>query len=272
MATATAAFALPVALFAAGATAGVQLAPHLAEYDLPLVGQPDAPDIVAASGRLVLEFTGAACVGYTNDARIVTEIETGDGDRLITDARTKTVEATDGSMEFFNETFAEGRRVELSVGIARRDGEGLSVDLTEPTEETFFVGGDLAFPTEHVLAVLDAARLNKTFVAIDIYDGSQDGSLVVQTAAVIGEARIDPSPAGDGAVIVEGGFADMTHWPVTISFFEKRDVRADVAPDFMLSLLLYDNGVSRSYLIDFGEFELRGRLTSLRMLPLPSCG
>ena len=269
---AAAAFALAMALSAGGMAAGVQLAPYLAEYDLSLEGQPDAPDIVSASGRLVLEFKGAACVGYTNDARIVTEIETGDGDRLITDARTKTVEAADGSMEFFNETYAEGQRVELSAGIARRDGNGLSVELTEPTDRTFFVGGDLAFPTEHVLRVLDAARLNKTFVAVDIYDGSQDGALVFQTAAVIGAARTDPSRDGEGALIADGGFADMTHWPVTISFFEKRDVRADATPDFMLTFLLYDNGISRSYLIDFGEFELRGRLSRLEMLPVPSCG
>ena len=118
-----------------------------------------------------------------------------------------------------------------------------------------------------LLDLLYSAVLPEAILAVEGIIEDHDLGGVVGTVVQLCQKKRE----GEGALVAAGGFADMTHWPVTISFFEKRDVRADATPDFMLTFLLYENGISRSYLIDFGEFELRGRLTSLEMLPVRSC-
>ena len=50
--------------------------------------------------------------------------------------------------------------------------------------------------------------------------------------------------------------AGLARWPVTISYFE---VGKDSAtPAYAISFELYENGVSRSLVVDYGEFALRG--------------
>ena len=83
------------------------LAPHRAVYDISLFDSDDGVDIATVSGRLVLEFTGSACTGYSSKLRFVTQTEDPDGGSQVTDARSTTFESPDGrSLEFANETYA----------------------------------------------------------------------------------------------------------------------------------------------------------------------
>ena len=107
-------------------------------------------------------------------------------------------------------------------------------------------------------------------VTMDIFDGSQDGTLVYATAAVIGKASSAPDDFGDETLVGEAGFAGLVHWPVTVSYFEKGS-GTDDAPSYTTSFVLYANGISRKFRIDYGKFALNGHLTHLEMLPTPKC-
>ena len=88
--------------FAAGgagsASAGVEgaagLLPHRAVYDLRLKDASDRSGIEGMSGRMVYEFTGSACTGFTTNFRFVTRINSGEESRL-TDQQTTTFEDTE---------------------------------------------------------------------------------------------------------------------------------------------------------------------------------
>ena len=67
----------------------VPLAPHRAVYDLALSEATDRSGITGLSGRMVYEFNGSACEGYTVKFRFVTRIETSEVSRL-TDQQTTT--------------------------------------------------------------------------------------------------------------------------------------------------------------------------------------
>ena len=67
------------------------LAPHRAVYDLALDKASDRSGITALTGRMVCEFNGSACEGYTVNFRFVTKINTRDVTRL-TDQQTTTFE------------------------------------------------------------------------------------------------------------------------------------------------------------------------------------
>src|SRR5262245_12207745 len=80
---------------AASSEAAQLLAPHRAVYDLALDRASDRSGITGLSGRMVYEFNGSACEGYTVTFRFVTRIDTSDVTRL-TDQQTTTFEDGDG--------------------------------------------------------------------------------------------------------------------------------------------------------------------------------
>ena len=264
--------------FAGAASAGSlweraeALVPFFADYEMEHSGEIAEPGIAAVSGRLVLEFRGGPCAGYVNVGRMVTVLDTTEGDRLVTDTRTRTVEHIDGTMTFENETFNGGTQLESAAGTARRVDDGLRVVLTQPRDAEIDLPGDLAFPTEQVVRVLAAARRGQRFLPLDVYDGSADGSLVYQTATVIGAPETEPLVVDDldGAVDVSA-FVGRERWPVIISHFERGGDDGDSVPDFVLAFDLYDNGISRDFDVDYREFSMTGRLVRLELLPRETC-
>ena len=72
-----AAFAAPVSAFAAPPAAGTPFVAHQALYELKLLKSRGNASVNSASGRILYNFTGSACEGYTSDFRQVSELNSG---------------------------------------------------------------------------------------------------------------------------------------------------------------------------------------------------
>lgn len=259
---------LPAAVAARAETP--ELASYRAAYELAIDESGDLASSATVSGRMVVEFTGSACGGYKSKMRIVTEGEDADGNAQVTDARTDTLETDNGRFQFDNETYVNDALAEQSVGVATRKADGIDVVLSKPGKKSFMLGHELAFPTEQMKRILAAAEQGQHFVAMDIFDGSQDGEVVFATAAVIGKQSTAPDDFGDDTLVGEAGFAALPHWPVTVSYFEKGS-GTDDAPTYVTSFVVYANGIGAKLRIDYGKFALVGHLSHLEMLPTPAC-
>ena len=100
----------PLSGLAWPALAAPQLAPHRAVYDLALDKASDRSGITGLAGRMVYEFNGSPCEGYTVKFRFVTQIDTSENSRL-TDQQTTTFEDGDGkSFNFVTRTFVDQSR------------------------------------------------------------------------------------------------------------------------------------------------------------------
>ena len=88
-------FAVMTASGATAASANI-LVPHRAVYDLELKDASDRSGIAGMYGRMVYEFNGSACEGYTVSFRFVTQVDTGEEVRL-TDQQTTTFEDGEGN-------------------------------------------------------------------------------------------------------------------------------------------------------------------------------
>ena len=250
--------------------APVGLAAHRAIYDLSLAtAKPDSP-MGDVTGRMVMEFTGSACSGYSTKLRFVTRTEDADGGDQVTDSRSTMFEAADGkSLDFTNETYTDDALAEESRGSAKRKEKNVAVALTKPSDKTFDLAPSVVFPTEQMMKVIDAARAGQRFLSFDVYDGSEDGETVFATAGVIG-AEMRDEDGGSEKVVKDAGIAGMRHWPVTISYFEKKN-GIDETPFYVMSFVVYENGIGRSLKIDYGDFSLSGQLTKLDILPEAPC-
>lgn len=268
---------LVAALPAAAATAPVSkvaagLQPHRAVYDMTLGESDDSGNIAAVAGRIVTEFTGSACEGFTTNFRFVSRIDDQEGGSRLTDLRTTSYEDAAGeTFQFVTQSYIDQKLSEEAKGVATRDGGDVIVDLTKPAQKQATLSTGPLFPTQHLVKVIEAAEAGGSILQGDLYDGSEAGEKVFATTAVIGKPASGADEAGmDDATAVETLGAGA-RWPVRMSYFDTGGDRAEQTPMYELSFLVYANGVTRKLTLDYGDFTILGKLTSIEYLDTKPC-
>lgn len=256
------------------AAAGPQLAPHRAVYDMALERSGASAGISALTGRMVFELKGNACKGYEQTMRFVTETMDQNGKMSLTDQRSTFYEKADGrSFRFESDQFRNDRLTEKTRGEAVRSKgpDRLSVRIQSPQTQEKNINRKILFPVEHSIRLLEAAEAGKQLFSADLYDGSEKGEKVYATTAAIGAKR----PPGVNSELPEAESSEtlnkLAAWPVSLSYFEIGGQRRDGVPNYELSFIYFENGVSRKLLIDYGSFSMRGELVKLTMLPQQPC-
>ncbi len=277
LATLVAGAVLLAALPATAATAPVSkiaagLQPHRAVYDMTLGESDDDGNISGVTGRIVTEFTGSACEGFTTNFRFVSRIDDQEGGSLLTDLRTTSYEdAVGDTFQFVTQSYVDQKLSEEAKGVATRDGGSVVVDLAKPAQKQVTFDRGPLFPTQHIVKVIETAEAGDTILQADLYDGSEKGEKIFATTAVIGKPAAGADEAGlddDKAVERLGAGA---RWPVRLSYFETGGDRAEQTPMYELSFLVYANGVTRKLELDYGDFTILGKLTSLEYLDAKPC-
>lgn len=257
---------LPFATTVQAAPAG--LVPHRAVYDIILKQASDRSGIESMRGRMVYEFAGSSCKGFSTNFRFVTRIDTGDGVRL-TDQRSTTFEdVAAGRFRFDNKSYTDDQ-LDKDVSGDASDADGkVKIELAGPDRR----GVELAesrFPAEHMLEVIARARRGEHIFESRIFDGSEDGDQSFLTTTVVGKPQT-PKQA-DPELQVASELAGANYWPVSIAYFNDKAV-GDQEPIYNQSFKLYENGVTRDLTLDYGDFVLAGKLTKLEMLGNPEAG
>jgi len=257
-----AAIAVAAACLPLLAAQAAPLLPHRAVYELKLDRQSSSSSVRSLKGRLVIEMTGSACEGYTLNFRLVSQFSDGDGRATTSDLRSSTHEAGQGEeFRFVTRNYVNETLSEQTDGTARRAGDGILVKLTKPADKTFGLEAATLFPTQHLNSIIAAAESGERFLQADVYDGSETGEKVYSTTAVIGrEAKPEDRE----------GLREVRRWPVTVSYFEGAK-GGEQTPVYELSFDLYANGVSGNLLLDYGEFAVRGTLSTLDVLTAAAC-
>src|ERR1700720_2694468 len=153
---------LAVAAVACGpakAAAGVPFLPHEALYDLNLVKSRGANPVNSARGRILYNFSGSACEGYTSEFRQVSELNSGEGKVTLSDLRSTSWEdAAGNSFRFKIDTRMNDGQPSPVDGVAERTGDHITVKLKQPEAKTFTLDDDTVFPTEQIERIIAAAR------------------------------------------------------------------------------------------------------------------
>jgi len=238
------------------------LVAHRAVYDLELKDASERSGISGMSGRMVYEFDGNYCTGFTTNFRFVTQIDTGDTVR-VSDQQTKTFEnLKDRRFTFDTKSFTDDQLDKEVNGAAQDLAEGVKVALTQPASKELQLGAS-RFPTEHMLDVIENAKAGKRLFEARVFDGSDDGDKALVTTTVVGKQvapATDEADAGNA-----GAFSKAAFWPVTISYFNE-NTKTDTLPVYRMSFKLYENGITRDLTMDYGDFVLTGRLAKLELL------
>ena len=262
---------LAMALAAAGsglaagpAGAAATFLPHQALYELSLVKSRGTASVDSARGRILYNFSGSACEGYTSEFRQVSELNSGEGKVTLSDLRSTSWEDGAGkSYRFKIDTRINDTDSHAVDGIAERNGDHITVKLKQPASKNFTLDGSIVFPTEQIQRIIAAAREGKSVLELTVYDGSDNGEKVYNTLTVIGQpipgdrtiAAPDPSTTNDQ-------MKSLTRWPVTVSYYDRDATTKDgeETPAYAMSFELYENGVSRALVLDYNDFVIAGAM------------
>ena len=77
----------------------------------------------------------------------------------------------------------------------------------------------------------------------------------------------------DDAVVAEPKLAGVSRWPVSISYFEKGKAQksSEQTPVYAIGFELYENGISRAVSLDYNDFVVTGKLSSLEIKDVKPC-
>jgi EipB-like len=246
------------------AAAGGPFLAHQALYELSLVKSRGSNSINSARGRILYNFSGSACEGYTSEFRQVSELDSGEGKLTLSDLRSTSWEDGAGkSYRFKIDARMNDADSSPVDGVAERTGDHITVKLKQPEAKTFTLDGSTVFPTEQIQRIIAAAKDGKSLLELTVYDGSDNGEKIYNTLTVIGQpipgdrtiAEPDPSTTNDQ-------MKALTRWPVTVSYYD-RDAKAkegEQTPVYAMSFELFENGVSRALVLDYNEFVISGAL------------
>jgi hypothetical protein len=252
----------------------VPLIPHRAVYDLTLGDVRGNAQIASVRGRILYDFDGNACQGYSLEFRQVSELNTGEGKTSVSDLRSTTWEEADaGKFKFSSENYVGDSLSGAVDGHAEHDPDKTAVALEKPEKKALDLAAGVVFPTEHMVRVINAAHEGKNILSFPVYDGSETGQKVFNTLTVIGPKLSADQRQHDDAAASEARLAAVPRWPVTISYFEQKKAEntSEQTPAYSIGFELYENGISRALTLDYNDFIVTGKLTSLEFKDVKPC-
>ena len=247
----------------ADAGASSPFLPHQALYELSLV-KSRGSSVDSTRGRILYTFTGSACEGYTSEFRQVSELRSGEDKVTLSDLRSTSWEDGDGkSYRFKIDSRMNDTDSNPVDGVAERTGDHVTVKLKQPQVKTFTLDGSTVFPTQQIQRIIEAARAGKSVLELTVYDGSDNGEKVYNTLSVIGQAiQGDKVIAAPDPSTTSETMKSLTRWPVTVSYYDRdtKPTDGEQTPVYSMSFELYENGVSRSLMLDYNDFVVSGVL------------
>ncbi|MGB3643338.1 MAG: cell envelope integrity EipB family protein [Mesorhizobium sp.] len=236
---------------------------HRAVYDLSLDKASDRSGITGITGRMVYEFNGSPCDGYTVNFRFVTQIATGDSSR-VSDQQTTTYEDAKGkTFSFVTKSFIDQALDKEVKGTATRKDKGVEVDLDKP-EKKIIQLAPTQFPTQHLEELIGKAEKGEHFYETNLFDGSEDADRVMTTSIVVGKkAEVDKN---DPELPALAKLGKDKYWPVDIAYFDlSQKESGEEVPQYRISFKLHENGLTRDLTMDYGEFSMTGKLVNLAL-------
>lgn len=250
------------------ANAGVELVSHRAVYELELSQSETSADLAGLSGRMVLEWSGNTCDGYTLNQRLVTQISDTDGGQMVRDLRMTSWESGEGDQFRFEvKRFVNGQLDDNVSGFAQRDDDGAGAEFSVPANRELELPDSVVFPTEFVRNVIAGAEAGKTLLTMKVFEGAETDKYFEVSVFAGKQAQVETDASS-----LEGdaeAFAELPSWPVQVSYFLPDDLQG--LPDYQVSYRIFANGVSANMVLDYGDVVVDGTLSELVFLPQDPC-
>jgi hypothetical protein len=246
------------ALPAAAAGLNTASAAHRAIYNLTL-STSRGGDVVAARGTMGYEVMDA-CDGWAVRQRLSMTLTNTDGQDVEMVSDYATWEAKDGlKFRFHMKQTTDTAVTSQTDGDAKleRTGGPGEVHYTVPEDTTKNLPPGTLFPMAHTSAILAAAQSGKKFLALPLFDGTDDSGGEDSSVVVLDWKKPETNK-----------FPLLSSLPSTrvrLAFFD-HETKGEV-PTYQVGMRYWENGVADNLQMDFGDFVMDAKMTDLTPLP-----
>ncbi len=234
------------------------LAAHRALYALALGNARDS-DVIAAHGTMGYEVLDA-CDGWAVRQRLDMTVTNTDGQDIHMVSDYATWEAKDGTKLRFHmkqtTDTAVTAQTDGEASLERPGGPG-TAHYTVPKQTIVALPPGTLFPMAHTAAIISAARAGKKFIALPLFDGTDDHG-AEDTSIVITDWK--PPFKTDWPFL-----SDLPSTRVRLAFFDRKP--DTITPSYQVGMRYWENGVADDMQMDFGDFIMDAKLTKLTPLP-----
>lgn len=247
--------AFPAATDAAGLNTA--LAAHRAFYNLTLASARDG-DVTAARGTMGYEVIDA-CDGWAVRQRLAMTITNTDGQDIEMVSDYATWESKDGlKFRFHMKQTTDSAVTSQTDGDAflERTGGPGEVHYTAPKDTTMKLPPGTLFPMAHTSAIIEAAETGKRFLALPLFDGTDDGGVEDSSIVILDWKK----PEANKYPLLAG----LPSTRVRLAFFD-HSATAEV-PTYQVGMRYWENGAADNLQMDFGDFVMDGKLSELTPL------
>ncbi len=236
----------------------VPLAAHRAIYKLTLSSSRGG-DIVAASGTMGYEVIDA-CDGWAVRQRLSMTLTNADGQDIQMVSDYATWESKDGRRFRFHMKQTTDQAVTSQTdGEAKLDRSGGSGEAhyTAPSDTTKPLPQGTLFPMAHTDAIIAAASQGKKFLALPLFDGTDDSGAEDSSIVILDWKQPQPNPYPL--------LARLPSTRVRLAFFDRDS--GNPLPSYQVGMRYWDNGVADNLQMDFGDFVMDAKMTELTPQP-----
>lgn len=245
---------------------------HKALYTLRMISVKSGAGISDVSGQMYYEQNDA-CEAWTTEHRFSTEYQYPERRPIINANHYVAWEAKDASGFYFSSERQEnGEMTEQLRGSITKNPDGTAkADYSRPGNLSYDLPQGYLLPTRHTLDIIRHARAGKTFFDAVVFDGTDaDGPIRINT--FIGK-KITPAELaklhGAGKNI-DPALLPLDAWHLRMAVFLLKEMN-DMSPAYEMEMILHDNGVVSSALIDYKSFKIQQDLIALEPLPDKKC-
>ena len=264
--------AMPCLAQTASVPEKAHLVPHRATYAVSLKNVKNGSSVQSVSGTMLFGLSDT-CEGWATDQQLQLHFNFADGDASDVASAVATWESKNGSAFRFNvKRTTDGTVDEVYKGKARMtSGKGGEATYAQPEDKAnIALPAQTVFPARHTAQILDNAFAGNKLFMRRVFDGSEEEGMVDASTFIGGkeDATTGETPKGlEGAALA---LWQHPYWPVRLAYYKPDDQTGE--PDYEMEMLLQDNGIARSMVIDYGEFSLLGTLTALAPNEPTGCG
>jgi hypothetical protein len=242
---------------AVAADAAPGMVAQQAEYTLTLKAARN--DVAAATGRMGYEVENV-CTGWATRQRLAMTVTNRDGETVDMVSDYATWESMDGRhMNFHLRQTTDGSVTSELAGVAslQPDGGPGEAIYSKPKGKVVKLPKGTLFPTVHTQTIIAAAEAGRKFLYLPLFDGTGDDGAQNSSVAITSWrgpqkgkwAALDGLPSGT----------------VHVAFFDRTPDTME--PSYEVGMRYWQNGVADDLSMDFGNFVMAGRMTTLKLLP-----
>jgi hypothetical protein len=235
-----------------------ELIAHKALYTLTL-DRATGNDVIAAHGTMGYEVTDA-CDGWAVRQLLRMTITNAEGQDIEMASDYATWESKDGlKFRYHMRQTTDTAVTSQTDGEAflQKPGSSGEAHYTTPHDSTATLPAGTVFPMAHTAAIIAAARDKKHFLALPLFDGTDETG--VEDSFIVVLDWKPPMP------VTWSALSPLPSTRVNIAFFDHTP--SSVTPSYEVAMRYWENGVADDMKMNFGDFVMNAKMKEFSPQP-----